>query len=132
MSEETNLPLTILPILTSLRTVTGRVKPAFEDAVSELTVVAAGAGTGAAVLGADGAGVMKPARVAATGLLAGVGEGAVGPVVAAAASAAADLELVDTEVVGGVRVGVRVGVGVGVVEREEFVESGDVFGEEHH
>ncbi|GER53306.1 hypothetical protein STAS_30820 [Striga asiatica] len=101
-----------------------RVEPALEDAVGELAGVGAWAGALAEV-GADGAGVAEAAGVAAAGLLAGVGEGAVGPVVAAAAAALADLELEHTEVVRRVGVIVRVvGVGAGAGGGEELGEGG--------
>lgn len=53
---------------------------------------------------ADSARVVVAAGISAAGLLAGMGKGAVSPVVAPAASASPDLELVDAEVVGGVGV----------------------------
>lgn len=119
VSEEADLSLTVLPIFTSLGSVPRWVKPTLKHPVCELAGVAA-ATPAAPVLGADGAGVVESPGVAAAGLLAGVSEGAVGPVVAAAASAPPDLELVHAEVVGGVGIRVVV-VGVHIVG-QEFVK----------
>ena len=110
--EETHLPLAALAVFACLGSVPSRVQPALENPVRELARIAAAAHTVAAILWANGAGVVVPPRVAAARLLARVGKRAVGPVVAAAARAAADLELVHAEVVGGVRV-----VGVFIVGR---------------
>lgn len=85
----------------------------------ELTCIAAAA-LPAPILRTHRPGVMKPARVAAASLLAGVCKRAVCPVMAPATSAATNLELEHAEFVGGIRVSdvIRViGVhGFGVVE----------------
>lgn len=124
MGEEANLPPAIRAVLAGLRVVPGRVEPDLEHPVCELAAVpAAAAAASAPELGAHVAGVVVPTRVAAAGLLAGVGEGAVGPVVAPAAGAPPDLELVHPKVVGGV------GVDVAVVGTGDF-EGGAAAGEE--
>lgn len=125
VGEEANLALAIAAVLTGLGAVPGRVEPALKHPVGELAVVAAAAHAAAPELGAHGAGVVVPPGVPPAGLLAGVGERAVGPVVAAAAGAPADLELVHPEVVRRVGVvGVGVGVVAGVVVREVFLHEG--------
>lgn len=108
MSEEANLTLTVLPILARLGTVPGRVEPTLEDPVCKLAVIPAGASDAASVVGADGGAVAEAAGVTPASLLTGVGEGAVGPVVAAAASATTDFEIVDPEVVSSIRIVRRV------------------------
>jgi len=122
VSEKANLSLAIFPILASLSSIPRRVQPALKNPVRELTCIAA-ATLPAAVLRAHRPGVMKPARVTAASLLAGVSKRAVGPVMAAAASAAANLELVHAEFVGGIRVSEVIRV-VGVHVGEVFVEEG--------
>lgn len=112
VSEEAHLSLAILAIFTSLSSVPCRVKPTLEDAVRELAAITAAAPP-AAILGADSTGVVIPAGVSAASFLTGVSEGAVGPVMAAAAGASAYLELVHAEVIRGIEIRV-VGVGVGV------------------
>lgn len=82
-------------------------EPALKDAVSEIAVVPTAARP-TPELRADSPGVVVPPGVPAAGLLTGVGEGAVSPVVAAATGAPPHLELVHAEVVRRVRV--RVGV----------------------
>lgn len=122
MSKETNLALTVLPIFAGLRPVPGRVQPALEHTVSELTAIASAA-PAAAILRAHLPGVVEPPGVTAAGLFSRVSERTVGPIVAAAAGAAAYLELVHAEVVGGVRVGViRVVVSIVVVGQELLQE----------
>lgn len=120
MCKEANFSLAVFPIFACLCSVPCRVEPALKNAVSELAAVAT-ATPSTAILRAHRPGVVVPPRVAATGLFARVGKGAVGPVVAPAAGAPSDLELVHPEVVGGVRV---VGVRVGVVVGEELVQDG--------
>lgn len=120
MSKKAHLPLAILTVFAGFGSVTSRVKPALKHPVGELAVIGPAA-TAAAKLGADGAGVMVPSGVPPESFLAGVGERTVGPVVAAVASTAADLELVDAEVVGRVGVGVIVVVEA-VVVGEEVLE----------
>lgn len=123
MSEETNLSLTILPIFASLGSVPRRVEPTLENSVSEFAVIATCA-VPSPEIGADGAGVVVSAGVPAAGLFTRVSERAVGPVVGPAASAPPDLELINTELVRGVRVGViRVRVGASVAW-EELLELG--------
>lgn len=102
MGEEANLPPANRAVLAGLRVVPSRVEPNFEHPVCELAVVAAAAAAApTAELRAHISGVVVPSRVTAAGLLAGVGEGAVGPVVTAAAGAPPDLELEHPEVIGG-------------------------------
>ncbi|PON74844.1 hypothetical protein TorRG33x02_246180 [Trema orientale] len=95
----------------------------------ELAAIAAPAAS-AAVIGAHRAGVVVPTGVSPASLLAGMGERAVGPVMAPAPGAAPDLELVHTEVVGRVRVGftIVVGFSVGVVVGKELLKKGTVVG----
>lgn len=109
----------MLAVFACLGSVPCRMQPALENTVRKLTAVAA-ATPAAAVVGAYCAGVVIAAGITAPGLFAGMGERAVGPVVAAAAGAAADLELEHAEVVG------RVGVVVIVVSvvGEELAEEG--------
>lgn len=125
MSKKADLPLTILTVFARLGPVASRVKPTLKHPVGELAVISPAAAA-AAKLGADGAGVMVPSGIPSASFLAGMGERAVGPVVAAAARAAAHLELVDAEMIG------RVGVGVVVVEAvvvgEEFLEESFIGG----
>lgn len=103
VSKEAHFPLTIFPIFTCLSSVPSRVKPAFKHAVSKLTAVAT-ATRAAAILRAHLARVMKPSGVTAASLFARMSKRAVSPVVAPASRAAANLELVHAEMVGGVRV----------------------------
>lgn len=110
----------MLAVFACLGSVPCRMQPALENTVRKLTAVAA-ATPAAAVVGAYCAGVVIAAGITAPGLFAGMGERAVGPVVAAAAGAAADLELEHAEVVG--RVGVVVVIVVSVVG-EELAEEG--------
>lgn len=98
MSEETDLSLAILTVLASLGSVPSRVKPTLENAVCELAIVSA-ATTSAAEIGADGAGIVEAPGISTASFFAGMSEGTVGPVVGAAARTAADLELVDSEMV---------------------------------
>lgn len=126
--EEAHLPLALLPVFASLGSVPGRVEPTLEHSVSELAAVAAAARP-TAVVRAHGARIVVAARIPAAGLLAWVGEGAVGPVVAAAAGAAADLELEHAEVVGRVSV-IFIGVVSCGVVGEELAEEGLVGGGE--
>lgn len=128
MCKEAHFSLTLLPILACFGSVPCRVQPALKHAVSELAAIAPAA-PAAAVLRTHRAGIVIPPRVAAPCLFARMCERAVGPVVAAAASAPTDLELVHPEVVGGVGVIGFIVVGVGVyrvVVREEFLEDGVV------
>lgn len=131
--EKAHLSLALLPVFASLGSVPGRVEPTLEHSVRELAAVAAAARP-TAVVRAHGARIVVAARIPAAGLLAWVGEGAVGPVVAAAAGAAADFELEHTEVVGGVGVGRVSVVFIGVVScgvvGEELAEEGLVGGGE--
>lgn len=111
MSEETYFSLTVLTVFARFRTVTTRVEPTLENAVREAAqLTAATIAAAVAKLGTDFAGVVIPARVAATSLFAGMSERTVGPVVATATRAPSDLEFVHPERVAGVRI-----VGVGVV-----------------
>lgn len=125
VSKETNLPLTVLAVFTCLRPVPRRVQPALENSVSKLTAVTAAAAASAIVC-TDCAGVVIAARITAPCLFAGMCKRAVGPVVTAAAGAAADLELEHAEVVRGVGVvgGVIIVVGGSSVVGEEFAEEG--------
>jgi hypothetical protein len=128
VSEETHLALAVLPVFAGLGSVPGWVEPTLEHAVGELAAIATAA-PAAAVLRANLAGVMESPGVTPAGLLTRVGERAVGPVVAAAAGAVADLELVHAKVVGGIRVGHIIGiiivvvVDAGVVRQELLQES---------
>lgn len=126
VSEETHLALAVLTVFTGLGSIPGWVEPALEHAVGELAAIAT-ATPAAAVLRANLAGVVESPGVTPAGLLARVGERAVSPVVAAAAGAVADLELVHAEMVGGIRVGDVTGfvvvVGAGVV-RQELLQEG--------
>lgn len=127
MSKKANLPLTILTIFTRFSSVSGRVQPAFKNAVRKFTRVTAVA-VSAAVIRANLTGVLEPERVAAASLFAGVSEGTVGPVVAAATCASADFELVHAEVVGGIGIflGEHVGGGVGGLSAGEELSWWDV------
>jgi len=133
VSEEADLPLTILAVLASLGPIPGRVQPALKHTMSKLAVVPTRTRPGPPVLRTDSAGIVVATRVTATSLLARVGKWAVGPVVAAAAGALTDLELVHPELVR--RVGVRVGVEpivarVPVAGEELLDESGGIGVEE--
>lgn len=125
VSKETHLALAVLPVFAGLGSVPGWVEPALEHAVSELAAIASAA-PAAAILRANLAGVVESPGVAPAGLLSRVGERAVGPVVAAAARAVADLELVHAEVVGGVRVGYVIGIVVvgAAVVRQVLLQEG--------
>lgn len=100
VSEEAHSAAAKGSVLARLRPVTRRVEPAFEDAVSEVAGVAFVA-VSFAVVRAGCGGVVVLARVSAAGFLAGVGVGAVCPVVWSAALAEVYLEVEHAEVVGG-------------------------------
>lgn len=127
VSEKANFSLAILPILASLSSIPRRVQPALKHPMRELTRIAA-ATLPAPILWTHRPRVMKPTRVTAASLLAGVCKRTVCPVMAPAASAPTNLELEHAEFVGGIRVSdiIRVvgvhGFGVG----EVFVEEGVV------
>lgn len=104
VGEEADAAATGKPVLARLGPVPRRVEPALENAVSELAGVAA-ATRALAEVRAGGAGVVVAAGVAAAGLLAGVRERALRPVVGPATRAPPDLELEHAEVVARVRVG---------------------------
>jgi hypothetical protein len=74
------------------------VQPALKNSVSKLTAVAAAAAA-TAIVSTDCARVVIAARITAPCLFAGMCKRAVGPVMAAAAGAAADLELEHAKVV---------------------------------
>ena len=126
MCKEAHFSLAVLTVFACFGSVPRGVQPAFKDAMRELAAFSTAA-RATAVLRAHRAGVMKPPRVAAAGFFARVGKGTVGPIVAPAAGAPADLELVHPEVIGGVGVIVGAGVGINrVVVRKEFLEKGVV------
>ena len=104
MSKETNLPLTMLTVFTSFRTVTTRMKPTLENPVSETAFITTATITVTAKLRAYFSGVVKPARVTATSLFTGMRERTVGPVMATATRAPSDLEFVHPEMVSSVRI----------------------------
>lgn len=92
-------------------------QPAFKNAVGKLARVAAFA-VSAPVIRTHLAGVLILQGVATAGLLAGMGEGTVGPVVTSASGASPDLEFVHTELIGGIWVFVGKHVGGGLSASE--------------
>ena len=124
--EKAHFPLAVLSIFACFGSVPCRVEPAFKDAVCKLAAVTTAA-RAAPVFWTDRSRVVIPTWVATAGLFAGVGKRAVSPVMAPAASATADLELIHPEVVGRVRVvAVRARIVSRVVAREEFLKKGVV------
>ncbi|XP_057489397.1 uncharacterized protein LOC130775258 [Actinidia eriantha] len=99
VGEETDLALAKPTRIAEARAVLGWVEPVLEHTVGKMTSLSPAA-LPVAVVWACHSRVVVPARVAATGLLAAVGEGALGPVVAAHPGAALDLESVHPEVTG--------------------------------
>ena len=106
VSKEANLALTILAILACLSPVPSRMQPALKHTMCECTLIALRAAPSSAVLGAHSPRVVVLSWVPSPSLLPGMRKRAVGPVVAAAAGALTNLELVHPKLVR------RVGVGV--------------------
>lgn len=129
VGKETHLPLAILPVLAGLGPIPGRMKPALENPVRELTLIPFST-RASPVLGTHRPGVMILPRITSPRLLARMSEGAVGPVVAPAASTPPHLELEHSKLIRRVGVGIEVESVVGVpVEGEELLhERGGVRG----
>lgn len=100
VSEETDFPAAAGSVVAELGPITRRVKPAFEDAVSEVTGVTSVAVT-FAEFRARGGWVVILARVSPASLLGRVGVGAFRPVMWPATWAASDFELEHSEMIGG-------------------------------
>lgn len=105
MSKEAYLPLAILSILASFRPIPGRMQPALKNAMSEFTVIATAA-PAASILRTNGTGVVVPSGVTSASFLARVSKRAVSPVMAPAAGAPPDLELIHAEMITGVGVSI--------------------------
>lgn len=99
--KETHLPLTKPPRIACTCTVSSRVEPVFENAVSELTRVASRA-LSVSKRGASDSTVGHLAWVPALSFLAFVGVGTVGPVVTAGSYAPFDLVRIHAELIGAV------------------------------
>jgi hypothetical protein len=98
VSEETNLSLTILAIFASLGSITRRVQPTLKNTMRKLTILST-ATPSTLKLRANSSRVVKPTRVSPTSLFARMSKGAVGPVMATAARAATNFELIHAEMV---------------------------------
>lgn len=135
MSEEADSAAAAEAVLARLGPVTTRVEPALKDAMGELTGISFLA-VSFSELGAGGAGVVVLPGISSAGLLPGVSEGALRPVMRSPARATPHLELEHAEMIAGEGVdGVRRRVrliaqrvrlsGEKVVRREITVERGE-------
>lgn len=126
VSEEAYLSLAILAIFARLCSVPGWVKPTFKHAVCKLAAITSATTSAAAILRANGTGILMSARISPASLFSGVSEGTVGPVVATAASAWPDFELVHPEMIRRIRIsiGIMIVAVDAIVEREEFLQKG--------
>lgn len=120
MSEKTDLSLAILPVFACFCPIARRVQPTLKNTMSKLTVIAT-ATVAAAKFSANSSRIVIPSRIPPPGLFARMSKRAIGPVMAAAASALPDLELKHSEVIRRVRISIII---INVVVRQEFLEKG--------
>ncbi|CAN1851258.1 hypothetical protein LINPERHAP1_LOCUS40144, partial [Linum perenne] len=122
VSEEADLPLTRLPIFTSLRPVPRRMQPALKNTMSELTVIASPASAAASELGANRTRVVKLHRVTAARLLPRVSKRTVRPVMAPTPSTPPHFKIIHPELIGRVRISIAVIAVFSIVARKVFVK----------
>lgn len=118
MSKKTYLSLAVLPIFACFGSVARWVKPAFKNPMGKFTVIAFVA-ISLSKFRAHSSRIMEPPRIPSPSFFARVSKRAIRPVVASAPGALPDLEFIDSELIGGIRIRIIL---VYVVARQELGE----------